>query len=215
MTTAPLPANTSPHAFAAKFITRWEDGGSTDPRKTHSLDPDDNGNWTGAAKGVGALIGSNHGVTAAALAAHRGVKARDITRAIMAALTLDEAADIALALYYKRPKLDLLPWNRVTASIFDMGWGTGPAQAIKLLQRLVGTADDGIMGPATAKAYRTLVERQGEAFVAALWFMTRNAFYDSIIASRPVNAKYERGWKNRSHYFTPGDPEGWWLKFVA
>lgn len=206
---------TTPHEFAKQFITRWENGNQTDPKKTHSMDPVDNGNWTGGKQGVGALVGSNHGVTAAALAAHRGVKPYDITRAIMASLTLDEAADIALALYYKRPKLDMLPWNRVTASIFDMGWGTGPAQAIKLLQRLIGTDDDGRMGPATAAAYRRFVETQGEDFAAGAWWLTRNNFYDQIILSRPANSRYENGWKNRSRYFTPGDGEGWWKGFVA
>ncbi len=205
----------SPHAFAKQFITRWEDGGATDPKRTHSLDPVDNGNWTGGKQNVGALVGSNHGVTAAALAEHRGVKPHDITRAIMAALTLDEAADIALALYYKRPKLDLLPWNRVTASIFDMGWGTGPAQAVKLLQRLIGTDDDGRMGPATAAAYKRFVETQGEDFAAGAWWVTRDEFYADIISSRPANAKYRNGWNNRSRYFTPGDGEGWWARFAA
>lgn len=200
----------SPHDFAKDFILRWEDGGSTDPAKTHSLDRIDTGNWVGDR-----LVGSNHGVTAPALAAHRKVPVSSITQAVMRALTLDEAADIALGLYYKHPKLDLLPWNRVTASIFDMGWGTGPKQAIKLLQRMVGTADDGVMGPATAGAYKTMIDRYGENFVAALWWMQRNAFYDQIIKTRPANAKYERGWKNRSHYFVPGDAEGWWQRFAA
>ncbi|KQM88671.1 hypothetical protein ASE67_02710 [Sphingomonas sp. Leaf23] len=196
----------TPHDFAKDFITRWEG--------KLSLDPIDNGNWTGGKQGVGALVGSNYGVTAAALAAHRKVPVATITKPVMAALTLDEAADIALAQYYRKPRLDLLPWNRVTASIFDMGWGTGPSQAIKLLQRMVGTADDGINGPATAAAYKAMLDRFGEAFVSALWWSRRYDFYDAIIKSRPANAKYERGWKNRSDYFTPGG-DGWWSRFAA
>lgn len=196
----------TPHQFAKDFITRWEG--------KLSLDPVDNGNWTGGKQGVGTLVGSNYGVTAAALAAHRKVPVSAITKPVMAALTLDEAADIALAQYYRKPRLDLLPWNRVTASIFDMGWGTGPAQAIKLLQRMVGTAADGMLGPATAAAYKAMLDRFGEAFVAALWWSRRYDFYDAIIKTRPANAKYERGWKNRSDYFTPGG-DGWWSRFAA
>lgn len=205
----------SPHDFARQFITRWEDGGSTDPAKTHSLDPDDNGNWTGAKKGSGSLVGSNHGVTPAALAAFRRVPVASITKPVMAALTLDEAADIALANYYQAPRFSMLPWNRVTASIFDFGWGAGPIQAIKLLQRMLDVADDGQLGPATATAYAKLLAAQGETFVAGAWWTIRDAFYESIIASRPVNAKYEKGWDNRSRYFTPGDGEGWWGRFAA
>lgn len=197
----------TPHEFAKDFITRWEG--------KLSLDPVDNGNWTGGKQGVGTLVGSNYGVTPAALASFRKVPVSAITKPVMAALSLDEAADIALANYYRAPRLDLLPWNRVSASVFDMGWGTGPKQAIKLLQRMVGTADDGIMGPATAGATKAMIDRYGEAFVSALWWMQRNAFYDQIIKTRPTNAKYERGWKNRSHYFVPGDAEGWWSRFAA
>lgn len=197
----------TPHEFAKTFITRWEG--------KLSLDPVDNGNWTGGKQGVGTLVGSKYGVTPAALASYREVPVSAITKPVMAALTLDEAADIALAKYYRAPRLDLLPWNRVTASVFDMGWGTGPAQAIKLLQRMVGTADDGINGPATAGAFKAMIDRYGEAFVSALWWMQRNDFYDQIIKTRPANARYERGWKNRSHYFVPGDGEGWWERFAA
>lgn len=205
----------SPHDFAKDFILRWEDGGSTDPKRTHSLDPLDNGNWTGGKQGVGALVGSNHGVTPAALAAYRKVPVSVITKPVMAALSIDEAADIALANYYLKPRLDLLAWNRVSASVFDMGWGTGPGQAIKLLQRMLDVADDGMMGPATAGAFNKLCAAQGEAFVAGAWWAIRDAFYEQIIATRPANAKYERGWDNRSRYFTPGDGEGWWGKFAA
>ena len=68
-----------PHPFAVAFIRRWEDGNSDDPIKTHSLDPDDSGNWTGAAIGVGALVGSQHGVTPQALAKYRRAPVATIT----------------------------------------------------------------------------------------------------------------------------------------
>lgn len=202
--------------FASDFIVRWEDGGSTNPDKTHSLDPVDNGNWTGGKQGVGVLVGSNHGVTPAALAAYRKVPVTSITRAVMRALTVTEAAQIALRNYYQTPRLDLLTWCRPTASIFDFGWGTGPGQAIKCLQRMLrAPVVDGVISPggATARLYNNLLSIAGEDFVAGQWAATRNAFYDQIIASRPANAKYENGWKNRTAYFTPGHSEGWWTRF--
>ena len=110
-------------AFARDYITRWEGG--------LSLNPDDNGNWTGGKKGVG----SNRGVTAQALATRRKVDVSAITKATKAAFTLDEAGQIALLAYFYAPKRDKLPWNKWTASIFDMGWGAGPGQSVKLLQR--------------------------------------------------------------------------------
>jgi lysozyme family protein len=202
----------TPRTFAMDFIKHWEDGGSTDPNRTHSLDPIDSGNWSGGRQGLGRLIGSNHGVTAAALASYRKVSIDSITRDAMHALALDEAADIALALYYHAPKLDMLPWNRVTASVMDMGWGAGPRQAIKLLQRLAGCADDGCMGPGTVRATDAWLDRRGESEAAAAYGQARNAFYDRIIVLNPANARYRNGWRNRTAYYLPGDKANWWGK---
>lgn len=202
----------TPIAFARGFITRWEDGNSTDPARTHSKDPVDAGNWTGGKHGLGALVGSNHGVTAAALALHRHVPPATITTAAMHALTLDEAAEIALAHYYRAPGLDGLPWNRVTASIFDFGWGAGPVTAIKRLQDTLLLDRDGCIGPATARAFAAWVGK-GEMAAAQAWAAARLDYYERIIAARPANAKYRNGWANRTRFFLSGHVENWWGKW--
>lgn len=200
----------TPRAFACDFIFHWEDGGSHDTVRTHSLDPVDNGNWSGGRQGLGKLVGSNHGVTAAALAEHRGMSVTSITREAMRVLTLDEAADIALGLYYRLPRIDLLPWNRVTMSLFDMAWGAGPATAIKLMQRPLGCADDGQIGTATAKAAAQWIARIGESAAAVQYADRRLDYYDRIITARPANARYRNGWANRTRYYLPGSP--WWAR---
>lgn len=208
----------TPHAFAKDFIFRWEDGKQIDPVKTHSMDPDDSGNWTGAKIGVGNLVGSQHGVTPAVLAGHRGVAAKAITKDIMRALTMDEAADIALVRFYRGPNLHRLTWGPATASLFDMGWGTGPTQAIKLAQRMVDApVDDGVITPlgATERLWNALASSQPAEFMAGAFWSVRDAFYDLIIEQNPVKKKYANGWDNRSDYFTPGHPEGWWARFAA
>jgi hypothetical protein len=207
-----------PHAFAKSFVRRWEDGNSDDPVRTHSMDPDDSGNWTGAAIGVGANAGSQHGVTPRALAAYRNVSVDSITKDIMRALTRDEAADIALQNYYKRPKLDLLPWNIVTASIFDFGWGAGPTTGIQRVQDMVDAPiQDGILTPGgnTTKLYAALLTRQPIEFVAGLWSGIRDRYYEDVIRNKPVKSKYEHGWDNRTRWYTPGDVEGFWKVFNA
>lgn len=186
--------------FFADYIRRWEGG--------LSLDPQDNGNWTGAKQGVGQLVGSNFGVTPAALAKHRGVAVGGISRSAMASLTIDEAVDIAVASYYKAPRFDRLPWNRLTMSVVDMGWGAGPTQAIKLLQRMVGVPDDGKIGPQTVGAYNAFLTQHGEEAACWQWAFVRARFYASISANRPANIKYIVGWLNRTEYFTPDND--WW-----
>jgi lysozyme family protein len=198
----------TPAEFASDFIFHWEDGQSTDPNRTHSINPADNGNWTGGRQGVGELVGSNHGVTPAVLSEWRGAP---VTRADMHMLGLTEATGIAVAKFYRAPKLDMLDWNQVTASIFDMGWGAGPGQAIKLMQRMVAVGDDGQIGPFTVNAYHQYLDHHGIETAAQDYAAERNAFYERIIAARPQNEQFRNGWRNRTAYYLPGSE--WWARF--
>jgi lysozyme family protein len=171
-----------------------------------SVDRDDRGNWH-----HGALVGSKFGVTGDVLARYRGVPA--VAAGDVVALTLDEAVSIGMDLFYKAPHFDLLLWDRSIASVVDMGWGAGPAQAMKLLQRIIGARDDGQVGPITARSYVTYVSAKGEEAAARAYAAARNAFYDNIIAIHPTNAKFRGGWRNRTASFLPGT--AWWRSFGA
>lgn len=201
----------TPEQAAGLFIFHWEDGEQTDPNKTHSMKPNDRGNWTGGAQGSGVLVGSNHGVTARALAAYRKMPVASITVAIMHALTADEACKIALATFYHDNHLDRLPWNAVTASAFDFGYGAGPITTIMHLQRLSGVDDDGIAGFATATAYQHWLDRLGIEAAAKAWAVERLAYYRDVIRAHPEQAENLPGWTNRTAYYKPGTP--WWAKF--
>ncbi|WP_181008617.1 glycosyl hydrolase 108 family protein [Sphingomonas montanisoli] len=176
-----------------------------------SLDPDDTGNWFYEKGRPAVLVGSKFGVTGAALAKFRGVKR--ITPGQMRDLTIEEAVNVGLKLYYDEPDIDLLPWNQVTASIMDMLWGAGPGQGAKLMQRMIGVNPDGNIGQLTAAAYDQFLKAHGLEKAAVMWAEVRNAFYERIIASRPTNAKYRRGWRNRTASFLPGTT--WWKSWGA
>lgn len=171
-----------------------------------SVDKDDTGNWFHEKGCPPVLVGSKYGCTGAALAAHRNCTR--ITPLDMKELSLDEAVDIGVSLYYEKPHMDLLPWNQVTASVMDMGWGAGTAQAIKLLQRMITVADDGKIGQYTASAYAQFLDHHKLEETAEIWAGVRNAFYDRIIQARPINAKYRNGWRSRTASFLPDTR--WW-----
>lgn len=177
--------------FVRHFIDTYEGG--------LSMDPADTGNYY-----RGVLCGSKYGVTAAALADYRGTS--NITPKDIADLTEDEAVKIGVELYFDRPDFDQCPWNPVTASWMDMGWGAGPGQSIKLMQRMIGAGDDGKIGRYTVQAFEDYIVNHGLEQTAVDWCDVRYAFYDAIIAKRPVNAKYRNGWRNRSAGFLPGTP---------
>lgn len=181
----------TPADFVGHFIDTWEG--------KLSLDPADQGNYY-----LGNLIGSNFGVTGAALAEYRGTKV--ITARDIATLTRSEAIKVGLKLVYDKSNFDDLPWDPVVASALDAGWGSGPGQAIKLLQRMIAVGDDGSIGRFTVAAYQDYVKAHGLEAAAKVWCQARYDFYDLIIKVRPTNAKYRNGWRNRAASFLPGTP---------
>ena len=168
-----------------------------------SMDPADNGNWTGGRRGQGALVGSKYGVTAGAVAMYRGVPVASITKADIANLTKEEAVAIGVKNYYHAPGLDRLPFNRVTLSIIDKGWGSGPGRAIKLLNRMLGQPEVSSLSQQTINAYAAFIARVGEEAAARKWADVRIAFDTSLGQPRFI-----KGWNNRTRSFLPGTP--WW-----
>ena len=203
----------TPQAFFEADIFRWEDGLSNDPARTHSLDPDDSGNWTGGAVGVGNLVGSQHGVTPLVLAHWRKVPVATITKIVMRNLSRAEAASIGIGMFYNDPGLFRLPWDPIIASVVDFGWGHGPVGAKHELQALIGVAQDGEIGPFTIAAYNKFKAAHGLEETARQWAAARNACYGRICAAITTDQKYLVGWSARSNSFLPGT--SWWAAFNA
>ncbi|WP_374834623.1 glycoside hydrolase family 108 protein [Paenochrobactrum pullorum] len=92
---------------------------------------------------------TKYGITHKTLAAHRGI--RSVSAAQVQALTKTEAAEIYRRSYWTQAGGDLLPVG-IDYMAFDYGVNSGPAQAIKSLQRVVGSTIDGIVGGQTVSA---------------------------------------------------------------
>lgn len=163
-------------------------------------DPDDPGGAT------------NHGVT---LGTMRGlgldltgdgkVDARDVH-----ALGPEKVAEIYVRHYFRAPRLDLLP-APLQPSVFDMQVNAG-ANAVRILQRLMAAfglpvEDDGVIGPATARAAAAALERAPDHLVDAYGIARRNYYY-RLADRRPASRKYARtrdggkgGWITRAEEF--------------
>ncbi len=203
----------SQRAVAREFIFTFEDGGSNDPARTHSMVAADGGNWTGGVVGKGRLVGSNHGVTPRTLAGWRGLPVDRITYAVMHGVTVEEASQIAVGQFWDATKLDNMPWDPVMASALDFEWGAGERQAATMIQRMVGAAADGDLGPGSAAAYSAFVARHGLVATARAWADTRDAFYRLLVAQKPKNGVFLNGWVRRTAYYRPGSP--WWARQLA
>lgn len=66
-------------------------------------------------------------------------------------LPRDTAKTIARNQYWNKVRAEDLPLG-VRFDVFDTGYNSGTATAVKLLQRAVGVTDDGVFGPKTLAA---------------------------------------------------------------
>jgi lysozyme family protein len=94
---------------------------------------------------------TKYGITHKTLAAYRGVAS--VGAAQVKALTRDEAEAIYRKSYWSQSGGSILP-DGLDYAAFDFGVNSGPATAIKTLQKLVGVNPDGVVGVQTESAVK-------------------------------------------------------------
>jgi lysozyme family protein len=150
---------------------------------TYTDDPDDAGGPT------------KFGITLATLAAWRGTRC---TADDVKALGLLEAIEIYRA-HYVAPFEGLRSYSPAILSlrvnVIDMGVNAGVVRAIRLLQQLAGVVVDGKIGAKTIAALDALAEPN------LLFVGVRLAYYENVIAAKPSQIKYRRGWRTRALSF--------------
>lgn len=139
--------------------------------------PKDAGNWTGGKVGVGVNKGTKYGI------ASNSYPNLDIKN-----LTLDQAKAIYKRDYWDKVKGDQLPAS-LAFHVFDMAVNSGVSRGIKLLQKTIGTAEDGIIGPKTLSAVNAMDVNQAIQIYSA----NRLQFYTSL----KDFSVFGKGWVNR------------------
>lgn len=170
----------------------------------YSDHPKDRGNWW-----KGKLIGSTWGVTPAAYAKTTG---KDPTVEQMKALPLEFAALLAHKTYFDTPGWNKLPWGPVVEALFDFGYNAGPKNSIMHMQALTGVAEDGSIGPITVKAFIEWVDDSGVKDALLQVLESRIGYYERVVARRPSNEIFIKGWINRASYYTT-ESTVWWNKW--
>lgn len=133
-----------------------------------------------------------------------------ITSADVRGLSREQAVQIFITHYYRRPRIADLP-TALHPTVFDMYVNAG-GNAVKILQRLLTQmgyplADDGAIGPRTIAAVEAAMNRAPDAFVDAYGIARRN-YYFRIADRRPASRKFARrrdggkgGWITRAEEF--------------
>ena len=80
---------------------------------------------------------------------------RVVTEAEMKTLTTDDVAPIYRSEYWNRIRGDALPLG-VDYALFDFAVNSGVRRAVRTIQRIVGVHDDGLMGPFTIGAIKSV-----------------------------------------------------------
>lgn len=107
-----------------------------------------------------------------------------------------EVTEIYYLQFWHPAGCDLLP-AKLALCHFDWAVNHGVIDAIRDLQRLVGTAPDGRIGPNTKQAITRALTNQSERSLCIAYCILRENWYRHRVATKPSQAKFLQGWLNR------------------
>jgi lysozyme family protein len=149
----------------------------------------DSGNYNSR----GELVGTNWGIAAPVAEKYYG---RVVTTEDMKALPKHVANSIFRQKFWDRMLGDSFPTQELANIVYD-GHVNHGKWGIRLLQRVVGVYEDGIVGPITMMA---LMNRNPQQ-VYNEYFLARLMFYWAIVRNRPNQMVFWNGWMNRLEHY--------------
>lgn len=132
---------------------------------------------------------TNLGVTKATWEAWKGKK---VSIDDMKKLTQKDVTPLYKKNYWDKVKGDQLP-SGLDLVVFDFGVNAGPSRAVRYLQLVVGTKDDGIIGPNTLKAVDVYIKRTSVKQAVLDYSSMREKYYKSL----KTFSTFGRGWLRR------------------
>lgn len=147
--------------------------------------PKDRGNYA-----KGRLVGTKYGISA------RSYPEVDIPN-----LTVEKAKEIYFRDFWQKMKLHLLDNKELILQIFDMAIHAYVATAVKLLQQIVKTKIDGILGKKTAEAANK------EKKIVEMYKEKRIEYYKRICELDPSQKVFLRGWIARAENLNFDHPD--------
>jgi len=96
-------------------------------------------------------------------------------------------------MFWEKTGGDQITDQEVADSIFDFAVNTGVSNSVTLAQRVVGSYEDGKIGPNTIRAINSF---NPDHFIDA-YMVVKIRSYIKICLKRPDNKKYFFGWINR------------------
>ena len=152
--------------------------------------PADRGNYNRR----GELVGTNWGIAAPVAEEYF---LRTVTKDDMKLLSESVAHDIFKINFWDRIRAADYPTQALADIVYDGAVNHGVRWGIKLLQRCLNLKEDGIIGPVTMAAVHAADPEQ----LLDAYFEARKRFYKAIVANRPSQAVFLRGWMRRLNHY--------------
>ena len=143
-------------------------------------DPDDAGGFT------------NKGIT---LKTFRSIYGKDKTKEDLINITDEQWGHIFKAYYWDKFNADKIESQSIANMSVDWAYNAGVGTVAKKIQNIIGTKPDGIIGSGSLKLINTAQDPKElfEQIKAA-----RIMFYKKLVEKKPTNAKFLKGWLNRT-----------------
>lgn len=134
------------------------------------------------------------GVTQGTYNAYR--KAKKLPAQSVAKITQPEARDLYDTMYWQVASCDKLPWP-ISYLAFDAAVNSGPSRAKQWVQKGLGVAADGAIGPGTLAAAQSAVADGDGAKIYGI-VAARADFLADLVKSTPSQATFLKGWWRRT-----------------
>jgi len=107
-------------------------------------------------------------------------------------ITVEKATEIYYNYFWKPMNLEGIDNELLKLHLFDMGINAGTKTAIKILQEMLDTTIDGVIGNQTIAK----INSYGDNIVAD-YANARKVYYNKIINNNPRLKVFRKGWYNR------------------
>ncbi|MEI8285960.1 MAG: glycosyl hydrolase 108 family protein [Actinomycetes bacterium] len=115
-----------------------------------------------------------------------------VSEADMQALIPERVAKLYKQRYWNPAYCEVLP-KGLDYVVFDFAVNAGTGRSVKTLQQAIGCVADGVIGPKTMAAINSANAKN----IIAKFSDARTDFYQGIVARKPDQARFIKGWLNR------------------
>ena len=115
-----------------------------------------------------------------------------VTESFMRNLSIKDVTPIYEKYYWTPLHCEEIP-SGLSHCVFDFGVNSGVSRAAKLIQRIVGASDDGVIGPGTIKIISSYSNNHSVNDTIDIYQLKRKEYYKSL----STFSTFGRGWLSR------------------